>query len=299
MTKLQLSADEYRLFIVIPEDGTSVGNVTARSKVGFAKGRYRTAKDGLLDKHLIVRARGGGGAIKRAAVAEGSDIEIDHVNGVATVKPPVAESKLYAPLLKTLSGSWGEDRGFTPITIEDVANLGRRETGGKWTRPDLVTVGVTVFDFVPTVLFDVITFEVKPADQVNVIAVYEALSHRRAATHAFVLIHVPSVLSDSMKKNVGVVVKTAAEHGIGVITFAEPDDYESWNTRVDAVRVDSPAEQVNSFVQRNISLEGQLLVADAVKRLRRGDSLNPVEEELLSNGHECSDGKGPEHQGLL
>ena len=95
MTKLQLSADEYRLFIVIPEDGTSVGNVTAQSMVGFAKGRCRTAKDGLLDKRPIVRAMVGGGAIKRDAVAESSDIEMYHVNGVGTVKPPVAESKLY------------------------------------------------------------------------------------------------------------------------------------------------------------------------------------------------------------
>ncbi|MDV6263773.1 hypothetical protein [Rhodococcoides yunnanense] len=76
-----------------------------------------------------------------------------------------------------------------------------------------------------------------------------------------------------MNKNVGIGITTAARHGIGVITFAEPDDYESWNTRVDAVRVDSPAEQINSFVQSNISLDGQQLFADAVKRLRRGDSL--------------------------
>ncbi|WP_032369010.1 hypothetical protein [Rhodococcoides fascians] len=85
--------------------------------------------------------------------------------------------------------------------------------------------------------------------------------------------HVASVLSESTRKNVGIGVTTAARHGIGVITFAEPDDYESWKTRVDAVRVDSPAEQVNSFVQSSISLDGQRLVADAVKRLRRGDSL--------------------------
>ncbi|MBY6676549.1 hypothetical protein HQ314_06445 [Rhodococcus sp. BP-332] len=282
MTQLQLTHDEYRLFTITPDDGSAIGNVSARARLGFPKNRYGRAKDGLLAKHLILRAPGGGGAIKRAPAADESDIEMDSNRGIAIVTPPVAESNLYRPILETMRGAWAVDRGFEPIAVEDVANLGSRKTGGKWTRPDLVAVGVTTFDFVPDLLFDVITFEVKPADQVNVLAVYEALAHRRSATHAFVALHIPAVLSDSLKKGVQQVVATAAEHGIGVISFAEPSDYETWEVLLDAVRVSSPPEQVDAFVRRNLSLEGQDRVSDAVKKLRRGVPLTPAADVVAS-----------------
>ncbi|WP_328811361.1 hypothetical protein [Rhodococcus sp. NBC_00294] len=282
MTQLQLTQDEYRLFTITPDDGSPIGNVSARTRLGFPKNRYGRAKDGLLAKHLILRAPGGGGAIKRAPAADESDIELDSNRGVAIVTPPVAESNLYAPMLATLRGAWGADRGFEPIAVEDVANLGRRKTGGKWTRPDLVAVGVTTFDFVPDLLFDVITFEVKPADQVNVVAVYEALAHRRSATHAFVAAHIPAVLSDSLKTSVQQVVETAAEHGIGVIRFADPSDYETWEVVVDAVRVTSPPEQIDAFVRSNLSLPGQELVSAAVNRLRQGLQPTPATNPVAS-----------------
>lgn len=66
MTQLQLTQDEYRLFTITPDDGSPIGNVSARTRLGFPKNRYGRAKDGLLAKHLILRAPGGGGAIKRA-----------------------------------------------------------------------------------------------------------------------------------------------------------------------------------------------------------------------------------------
>ena len=43
----------------------------------------------------------------------------------------------------------------------------------------------------PGKYFDLFSFEVKPNWSVNVTAVYEALAHRRAATHAYVWFHIP------------------------------------------------------------------------------------------------------------
>lgn len=267
MVELQLTHDEYHLLLALPEDGSPVGNGFARSKLGWPKSRYGKAKDGLLGKQLVSKGVGGGGTLRRATVAEDSDIEVDSSKGIVTVKPPVAELDLYAPVLKTLTGAWSADRDFDPLVIEDVANLGRRSTGGKWTRPDLVAVGVKEFKFVPHRLFEIITFEVKPASQINVIAVYEALAHRRSATHSYVLIHVPTNLAAYAESNVQNVIATAKEHGIGVITFAEAGDYETWTQHIEAEKCDPPPVQMNSFIENNLSHDGQLKVSTAIQRL--------------------------------
>src|ERR1035441_4896420 len=78
------------------------------------------------------------------------------------------------------------------LVVEVTARQGRRETGGTWTRPDIVAAALRVFPHVPGKFFDLITFEVKPFDGIDVTAVFEALSHRRAATQAYVWLHVPA-----------------------------------------------------------------------------------------------------------
>ncbi|MCX2966294.1 hypothetical protein [Gordonia aquimaris] len=60
----------------------------------------------------------------------------------ATIRPPVAETELYEPILATLQNEWEEDRGFRALAIEETAHQGRRPTGGQWTRADLVGVGM-------------------------------------------------------------------------------------------------------------------------------------------------------------
>jgi len=51
--------------------------------------------------------------------------------------------------------------------------------------------------------FDVVTFGVKPSDAIDVTAVYEALAHRRAATRAYVILHVPKINDNSVDSLVG------------------------------------------------------------------------------------------------
>ena len=280
MAELQLTHDEYHLLLALPDDGTPIGSVAARSKLRWSKSKYGKAKNGLLDKQLVSRGVGGGGTLRRATVAEDSNI-FDSRNGIVTVTPPVAELQLYAPVLETLRGAWSEDRDFEPLAIEDIANLGRRSTGGKWTRPDLVAVGVKEFQLVPDRLFEIITFEVKPASQIDVIAVYEALAHRRSATHSYVLIHVPSTLSDYAERNVAKVLDTAKEHGIGVITFAEADDYETWTQHLEATKVDSSPDQMNAFNENNLSLDGQRDVSSAISRFHDSHKVGSADRRAV------------------
>ncbi|MXP24338.1 hypothetical protein GIY30_23740 [Gordonia sp. HNM0687] len=126
----------------MPDTGEALGNTAAGRSLGWARPRYMSACFGLLDKQLVVKAHGRGGALRRAPVADGSDVSVDDATGTATIRPPVAETELYDPILATLQNEWAEDRGFRALAIEETAHQGRRPTGGQWTRADLVGVGM-------------------------------------------------------------------------------------------------------------------------------------------------------------
>jgi cobalamin biosynthesis Mg chelatase CobN len=117
----------------------------------------------------------------------------------------------------------------------------------------LVVVGVRVFPYLPNKFFDLFTFEAKPAWAVDVTAVYEALAHRRAATHSFVVLHVPTDKAEGLQPAVDAIVAEAERHGVGVIVAADPSDYESWDVLVEAERVEPDPEALNDFIAVQLS----------------------------------------------
>ncbi|MYR07757.1 hypothetical protein GTV32_16255 [Gordonia sp. SID5947] len=169
-------------------------------------------------------------------------------------------------MLAALQNEWAEDRGFQ--AIEETAHQGRRRTGGQWTRPDLVAVGMKTFKHVPHQQFEIVTFEVKPMAYLNGIAVFEALAHRRASTHAYVLIEVRNILAEAHRQQLDAVKRTAIEHGVGVIVFDDPADYETWDEIVVAQRSETSPELLNDFIETQVSQAGQQAIASAIERSR-------------------------------
>ncbi len=60
------SADRARLLALVPADGSTVGNKALIRELGWAENRYWYARDSLLETGAIVRAKGRGGAVRRA-----------------------------------------------------------------------------------------------------------------------------------------------------------------------------------------------------------------------------------------
>jgi hypothetical protein len=149
------------------------------------------------------------------------------------------------------------------LAVEDISRAGRRQTGGKWTRPDLVAVEVQIYTYLPAKTLSVHTFEVKPADMIDVTAVYEALAHRRAATHSYVLLHVPD--NETAPAALEAVISEARRHGIGVIVFSEAADYATWDERVVADRVDPEPAALDEFVRVQLSEAARSKVEKAVR----------------------------------
>ncbi len=185
--------------------------------------------------------RGQGGSTRRA--------DLKSAKEVSQREEIQSEVALYDPIGKGLE-NWikVKDYRFDDFWIEILAHQGKRETGGKWSRPDLALIGLTNYPYLPGKVIDVMTFEVKVAEAVDVSAVYEALAHRRAATRSYVVIALPSDKREDFQDALLLVREEAGRHGIGVIEFSKASDIETWTETVEAVRVDADPQKINQFI---------------------------------------------------
>ncbi len=256
-----LSQDETDLFNAIPSSGRTIGNQRARSSLGWEEERYWAVRDSLVDLGLIARGVGRGGTVYR--VIEESNVSPAEVTVSVPLDDPAKaanlaveavqrEDSLYDPLSAVLKGAWARDRRSQLLAVEIIARQGRRATGGTWSRPDIVPVEVLNLLYIPTKILEVVTFEVKPSDAIDVQCVYEALAHRRAATHAYVMLHVPTDKQTALMETLQTVVGAARGHGVGVVTFSDPADYSTWEELNIAERVEPDPERLNQFVETQL-----------------------------------------------
>jgi hypothetical protein len=258
-----LHGDHQALYAALPADGTTLSNPTLQKQLGWDSERYFRSRDVLVDMGLVVRGRGRGGVVRRVlseTTAEERTVAVvvetgaDPATTAATVEAAIKnELALYDPMRQVIATDWAKDHRRDPLAVEITALQGRRATGGTWSRPDIVSVEVRTFAYVPGKYLEVATFEVKAANAINVQAVYEALAHRRAATHSYVLLHVPAEQADQLEDAVSDVAEAARTHGIGVITAADPNDYDTWEDREEARRVEPDPERLNAFVATQLT----------------------------------------------
>jgi len=109
------------------------------------------------------------------------------------------------------------------------------------------------YEFVPGKHFDVVTFEAKTFEALDVTAVYEALSHRRAAHYSFLLAYVPGAVRESLESAIEDLTYEADQHGVGMVVLADPRDYKTWEFLVEADRNDPDPRDVNDFLDTQIS----------------------------------------------
>lgn len=140
-----------------------------------------------------------------------------------------------------------------PFAVEVTALQGRRVTGGIWSRPDIVSVELKTYDYVPGKYLEIVTFEVKHIDAVNVQAVYEALSRRRNATRSNVLIYAPNLTFEDLYPMIAEPLAVARSHGIGLIVADKPDDYDTWDEWEDARRFEPDPSSLDEFIKTQLS----------------------------------------------
>ncbi len=243
---------ETALLAALQARGGHAGNVTLLRDLGWEPDLYWGVRDRLLDSGQLETGRGKGGSVSLVAQPQAAPPAAQPAEAAAP--QVVAEDALYDPVAQVLRGEWAKDSRFRSHIVEVTARQGRRDTGGTWTRPDIVVAALRVFPHVPGKFFDLITFEIKALNGVNVTAVFEALAHRRAATQAYVWLHVPHGMGDPDDMSVLLerINEEARRHGIGLIVGADPGDYSSWDVQLRAARVEPDPEFLNEFIAQQL-----------------------------------------------
>lgn len=126
---------------------------------------------------------------------------------------------------------------------------------GRWTRPDLVVVSSKKFPYIPTNEFDIITFEVKRPEDVTVLAVFEALAHRSAASLSYVVFPVNQSKFSDADESLQRVMYECANHGVGLICINDVFDDKSFKIIIEARRQELDKARGSEFLSAVIPHE--------------------------------------------
>lgn len=255
----ELTEDEEELLSHVPDDGSSIGNTRLRETcLGWEEDEYWPVRDSLVEKGFLVVGYGRGGSVYRPP-EEADDLPeaetaTARLETRATERYPDEES-LYPDVETMLRKNWQQlFPGFPAPArhwVDSSPRQGRRETGGRWTRPDLSAITINKYRYVPGTHIDVFTFEVKPHEQFNVIGLYEALGHSRRGNFAYVLYHVPAAVSSEERhaRQLDEIVREATRLKVGVATFEDPAEAETWTVHAVPGRHDPEARLLNDFIE--------------------------------------------------
>lgn len=230
----------------VPTDGSTIGNKRLRHKLGWEIDKYWRVRDELVQDGVLRLGRGRGGAVSRTAPVEPSSASVPEDR--VPQREAKHERELYPPFYKGLN-KWATDQGWTNHFIEQTAHQGRRRTGGDWTRPDFVVLGVKKYEYTPGIVRDVETFEVKP-DLYGIEAVFETAAHSRFATKSYLAIHAAAENLD--EDQLGRIESECQRFGLGLILFTVPEDPETWDYSVEAVRNEPDPEFLERFLNEQV-----------------------------------------------
>jgi hypothetical protein len=166
----------------------------------------------------------------------------------AVKNPP--EAQLYELLLTTLKTDWVREMEIEPyhIVFEITASQRKNLVRGRWIQPDITAVSVRTFRHIPNKYVDVWTFEVKAVESLDVKSVFEAAAHASRATRSYALLQVPDDESNPYDDVLERCEREATRLGVGLITFSTPGDFKTWETRVEAPRLETAPEVLDEFV---------------------------------------------------
>lgn len=243
---------------LLPKDGTYKTNAELRKALGVTKKQYLEIRKEFLERNEIelVRTRGGGVRLsERAASKE------------PIKKQKLSEQELYEPFTAWLRESFTEDEGISAgeFVIDATANQGSKDTGGKWTRPDRTIVVVRSYEFFPGRTLEVISFEIKPLKAIpNIAWVFETAAQSIFANRSFLALHV----ADNTDLEI---IRTHCERfGIGLITFLDPEDHDSYELVLEAEHKTPGPAEINDFIKKQLSKESQKQIKGLIEIRLKG-----------------------------
>ncbi len=265
------SEDHDALLAELRKRGGHAGNTALMGALGWEQARYWRVRGIAIESGVLRKGRGKGGSV---SIVEGEILAPEVAEGaVEEPAAPVAkedvvrpkESALYAGAHKTIQDTWWREENYDAAIAEVTASQGSKATGGKWTRPDISLAATKSYVYFPEAVFDVVTFEIKPKDQVDVRGVFEAISHREFATRSYVIFE-GTLEALEKQQEWQRIVDVAARYGIGVLAAEKMDHYETWEEVTDAKRVTADPANIDKFIRTSLSEDTRTQIIKWQKR---------------------------------
>jgi hypothetical protein len=217
----------------IPGDGSTISGQKLRGLVNLDNDTYRRAIEELKARALILAAPGYSGLYSRA---EPEAPAVQRPRVVVDDGLIARESELYEPFREWLVSSWAGQEG---VDFADARVTGTGQDwplrSGRWSRPDVTTVRVTTYDFLPERVVEVATYEIKRnRDAEKRECVYEAAAHGRWAHRASLVLEMPAgdgappdlpdlLMQEARRFGLGLYVIRRRGHAWDVEEVLEPD----------------------------------------------------------------------------
>lgn len=218
------------------------GNKALREELGWKPETYAIVKQALLNDGVIERRKGQGGSV----------VKIRDLENEAKLK----EVAVYEEISSQLKEMWIDDNGIihdTEIISKITALQGKRDTGGKWSRPDITIVTFQEYEHILLPTLEVITFELKTdLAQMNVACVYEALAQQRSSHKAYVVLVAGNASMKEVESKADDVSEECAKHGIGLIVIDNVTDYATWKIVLDGERHEPDPQKLNDFISQQL-----------------------------------------------
>ncbi len=133
-------------------------------------------------------------------------------------------------------------------TVSAVTATARGGTDdARWTRPDLALAAVRRFKYDPTWTLDLHSFEVKTDTNCDPTSVHEALSHAALVHFTWLTWHRPGFAE--AEPLCRLIHDRCARHGVGLITFDDPANSDSYTVRLRSARHVPDPEAVDEFIE--------------------------------------------------
>ncbi len=264
-------AVEYRnkLIELVPQDGASVSNTAMLSQLKVATADttitlddYWEIRQPLIDEGLIAVGRGYGGTVKRVTPQVETATELASEPTLPLVSQ--SEASLYEPFVKSME-SFAKAEGLDSMVLLRTAMQGRRQTGGKWTRPDVTLAAVKTYEFIPGKHLEVISFEIKPDISTALEGVFEALAHSAFAHRSYLAVKTEQGETSKPNQDLERVSSECARHGVGLYTFTDASDFATFELLQDAQRRNADPAKVNAFLATQVDPENKARVRAMVR----------------------------------
>ena len=157
---------------------------------------------------------------------------------------------------------YGEFRSISAVT----ANASGGTDDGQWTRPDLAIAGLWRFKYGLSWTLDLHSFEVKTATNCDATSVHEALSHTAFVHYSYLTWHVPTWTEECpLYKSI---FERCVRHGVGLITFSDPANSDSYVVRVASAKHAPSGEAVDEFIETRFPVPERLKLQKWIEEVR-------------------------------